>query len=243
MIVTALHQIEVTSRCDLRCVYCPNPKLARPKVDMTVEHFERAISHAARFYHAETQVELNLAGIGESTLHPLFPQFIILARDLMPAIRITFATNGLTLSSLHPIIQAQKVITEQQRHAGRIMDALLYAKRGGQVAVYVSLHRPERAGLAVEVLRDAGVLVGVSGDPSLEADDWAGQVKWKRSFQQRRICDWLKTKRVICLADGRISTCCLDASGVGVIGHVNDDPESWNPKPFSLCKTCQYVVP
>jgi hypothetical protein len=221
-------------------VYCPNPTLARPKVDMTPEHFERAIRHANRFYRNETQFELNLAGIGESTLHPLFPELIGMVREFMPAIRIVFATNGINLSSIR--VQRDKV-TAQQAHAGRVLDALVKAKKTGEVHVYVSLHRPERAGLAIEVLREAGLLAGVSADPSLEADDWAGQVKWKRSFQQRRVCDWLKEKRVIALADGRISTCCLDASGVGVIGHVSDEPESWNPKPFSLCGTCQYATP
>lgn len=206
---------------------------------MSFEHFEHAVDHARRFYRAETQFELNLAGIGESTLHPQFPEFIAFAREAMPSIRLIFATNGLTFATLHSVSKPNA----EAAHAKAIVDALVSAKKKGPVEVYVSLHRPERAGLAIEVLKEAGVLAGVSADPSLESDDWAGQVKWKRGFSTRRVCDWLQQKRVICLADGRISTCCLDASGVGVIGHVSEDPSAWEPKPFELCKTCQYVVP
>lgn len=212
---------------------------------MTAEHFSMAVQLARRFYLEETQFELNLAGIGESTLHPLFPSFIRLARHELPAAKLVFATNGVDLAELHPVVQARKEgVSARQALMGQVMDALVWAKSLGPVEVFVSLHRPERAGLAVDVLANAGVFGGVSADPSVNADDWAGQVKWKRTHQQRMQCQFLRDGKVMVLADGRVTTCCLDASGVGVIGHVEQPVEQWKPqKPFSLCKTCQYEVP
>jgi hypothetical protein len=40
------------------------------------------------------------------------------------------------------------------------------------------------------------------------------------------------------LADGRISTCCFDGSGIGVFGSVDDKPETLSTKPYKLCESC-----
>lgn len=214
---------------------------------MTEKHFRAAVAHAAKFYKAETQFELNLAGIGESTLHPHFPEFIRLARKAMPAMRLTFATNGVDLSMLHPMHPKNDSFlkSEKEKQMMRIVEALKDAQKTGEVIVFVSMHRPELGGLAHEVLCDAlgEQFIGSSHDPSINADDWAGQVKWKRTYQQKMVCQWLRDGKVMVMADGRVTTCCLDASGVGVIGHVDQDPSEWVSKPFSLCSTCQQVVP
>lgn len=216
---------------------------------MTPEHFAAAVSHAAKFYRDGTQFELNLAGIGESTLHPLFPTFIRLAREAMPAVRLTFATNGVNLSVLHenhPSANKQLLaFAEKDYQMRQVIDALKDAQKTGEVVVFVSMHRPELGGLAHEVLVNAlgKNSIGFSVDPSINADDWAGQVKWKRTYGQKMICQWLRDGKVMVMADGRVTTCCLDASGVGVIGHVDDDPSTWVSKPFSLCSTCQQIVP
>ena len=39
----AIHQIEITSRCNLRCLYCPHSKMKRAKEDMTGEIFRAAM--------------------------------------------------------------------------------------------------------------------------------------------------------------------------------------------------------
>lgn len=215
---------------------------------MTEKHFRAAVTHAAKFYKAETQFELNLAGIGESTLHPLFSEFIKIARQELPAVRITFATNGVNLSvihDLHPKAGLSPHHSEGKERARAIIEALKDAQKTGEVIVFVSMHRPELGGLAHEVLCDAlgEQNIGSSHDPSINADDWAGQVKWKRTYQQKMVCQWLRDGKVMVMADGRVTTCCLDASGVGVIGHVDQDPSEWVSKPFSLCSTCQQVVP
>jgi hypothetical protein len=217
--ITALHQVELTSRCNLRCRYCPSPHLGRSKIDMEEDVFVRALFWAQRFVRNGTQFELNLAGIGESTMHPRFVEWVLLAREqLGPHVNLTLATNGL-------------LVTEEM--AGAIAPA--------KPLIWVSLHRPEKAGPAIEVLKKYGLLSGVSADPALAATDWAGQVNWFVTAPKRK-CPWVTGGRVFAMSDGRISPCCIDADGSGALGTVWDDLTKINTHPYQLCRTCDQDV-
>lgn len=218
--LTALHQIEITSHCNLRCVYCPSPNLKRPKVHMTEDHFDKALVIAKRFYEAGTQRELNLAGIGESTLHPQFVDFVRKAREALgPVAQLIFATNGVGYG-----------------------EELIEAVKPYNPKVYVSLHRPEKAARTMQLWDKHGLLCGVSVDPSLNAMTWAGQVDWIYTQSENFPCMWIRQGIAMAMADGRITQCCYDASGVGVIGHVDDDPNEIRCKPYELCKTCHQQI-
>lgn len=214
--ITSLHQIEITSRCNLRCRYCVHPTMPRAKQDMDEATYTRSLYWAKRFSHAGTQRELNLAGIGESTMHPDFVRWVHLAREAVGEFcQLVLATNGL-------------LVTKE----------MAQAIKAARPMVWVSLHRPEKAGPAVEVLKAAGILSGISADPSIAAMNWAGQVKWHMSAPPRRPCPWVRGGRVMAMSDGRITTCCLDGAAVGVLGHVEDNVAALRTQPYSLCATC-----
>jgi len=220
--VRAIHQIEITSRCNLRCRYCAHPKMPRAKQDMDRATFWAAVNHASDLNRRFGTRELNLAGIGESTMHPEFIEYVHLARSVMGwDVRLVLATNGVSLTE------------EQAKELKR-----------SRVDVWVSLHRPEKAGPAIELLKKYGVLNGVSADPSISAVDWAGQVQWHVSAQ-RSPCPWIPQQWAFVMSDGRVGTCCFDAQGEdGVIGHVSDPIEKWNDvKPYSLCEACHLDLP
>ena len=218
--IRAIHQIEMTSRCNLRCRYCVHPTMPRPKIDMDEATYTRALDLASMCVSLYGQDELNLAGIGESTLHPHFVEWVHRARKAVgPDVKLVITTNGI-------------LITDE------MAQALLPARP----AFFVSLHRPEKAGPAVEILRRHNMLIGVSADPSIAAVDWAGQVKWHVSVQKGEPCKWVKGGWGFVMADGRISACSFDGSGEGVIGHVNDALQDVRTKPYGLCKTCHLDV-
>jgi hypothetical protein len=224
--IVSLHQIEITSRCSLKCVYCPSPAIVagkypdRKAVDMTRAHFERALDWAEFYVRRGTQNELNLAGIGESTIHPEFVDFVRLARErLGRGVKLVFATNG------------------THRDEEMIRAIAVY-----NPSVFVSLHRPEVAGPAIELYRKHGLLKGVSVDPSINANDWAGQTKW-HSSGNRIPCQWLRDGKLMAMADGRLTRCCLDASGIGVLGHLDDEIGSLKTNPYALCKACYQDIP
>ena len=85
-------QIEVTSRCNLKCVMCPVTVLADhwPARDMSWETFERA---AAAFERAKW---VHLQGWGEPLLHRRV--FDMIARAKSAGCRVGFTTNGTRLT-------------------------------------------------------------------------------------------------------------------------------------------------
>jgi hypothetical protein len=176
--IRAIHQIEMTSRCQLRCKYCTHPKMPRPKMDMDDATYRKALDWAKFFQQRRPHPELNLAGIGESTLHPEFVRNVHWAREAVgPYVNLVLATNGLLMT-----------------------DELALAIAPARPMVWVSLHRPERAGPAVEALKHAGIFCGTSSDPSLAAVDWAGQVKWHVSAPKGAPCPWIQNSMVMVMA-------------------------------------------
>jgi len=218
MPINQLHQIEITSRCNLRCRYCVHPKMPRAKEDMDRETFERCLHWVSYFASLGTQSELNIAGIGESTLHPDFLEYASLAAKAIgkhPDGHLILATNGVAF-------------TEEMAEA---LSKL-------RIEVWVSAHRPERAAGAVELCRKYKLSGGVSLDPVLHAMNWAGQVDWHESMPENRLCKWMRTGSVFAMSDGRITACCLDGTGDEPIGHVEEDLATMHTRPYRLCMTC-----
>jgi hypothetical protein len=186
---------------------------------MSDAHYKRALGWAKYFKMRGTQGELNLAGIGESTMHPEFVRNTHLAREVLGEDhRIVLATNGLLMSN-------------------EMAKAIAPAKP----LVWVSMHRPEKAGPAVEALKRVGLLAGVSADPTLSAINWAGQVDWYVTAAPKK-CAWVVSGWAFVMADGRVSKCCLDATGEGVFGHIDDDLTKFETSPYTLCRTCDQDV-
>lgn len=220
--ITRIHQIEITTRCNLRCVYCPSPNLPRAKADMDVATFERALEWVRHYLETPggTQDSLSLTGIGEPTLHPMFLEFCQLARKALPQGFIHLATNGILL-------------TEEV--------AATLALIG--VKVDISLHVPEKARHAVDIAKRYGILHHVNPGAIVSGIDWAGQIKNWRVTAPVTVCQYLEQGWGCVLVDGRITTCCMDADGSGVVGHVMESIEPKYLKPYGLCKACHLKVP
>ena len=67
-------------------------------MDMTMETFERVLYLVEHYEKNGLQHELNLCGIGESTIHPQFTEMITLARERLPNIDLTMAPNGIGMT-------------------------------------------------------------------------------------------------------------------------------------------------
>ncbi len=223
--LTAIHQIEVSTHCNLRCVYCPSRDLHKPQFrgkpaeHMTLEVFGRSLEWCKHFAAQGTQHELSLTGIGETLLHPQWRELAALSRKALPRTYINFSTNGLLLD-----------------------DAACEFLAAHDISVFVSLHRPEKAGPAINAARRWGILDKENASAALSSFDWAGQLDWEVSAPASP-CEWLRQGWGNVLVDGRISTCCLDAAAQGVVGDVADDPaKGAMVKPFSLCGPCHQTI-
>lgn len=221
MKLTRIHQIEITSRCNLACSYCPHPVLKRAKMDMTMETFERALQWVSYFDTVgDNQKELAITGMGEALLHPEFDKMLTLARAIYPGF-IHFSTNGILFD---------------EYYAELCKDLNVY--------VFVSLHRPEVASKAVHLAQEYGVIADVNTSFAHSSLDFAGQVEWPNSAtdQKNLICSYQKEGWGMVLADGTINTCCWEAEGENAIGHVNDNIGSVDMRVMPACEHCSLEI-
>jgi hypothetical protein len=215
-----IHEIEFTSRCQLACRYCPHPKMKRAKADMTEATFQRVLAHLQHLCAAGTQGEVSMTGIGEAILHPQFVEWMHWLREVIGADRrLVLATNGLAITA-----------------------ELAREIKAANCIVYVSTHRPEKAGPALELLRAAGVTCGVNTAFVDDAIDWAGQVPWHVSAQTK-VCEYLARRWCAIRQDGSVNTCCMDAEGLHPIGHVMQPVGSIGTFVTPICAACHLAAP
>jgi len=218
--IREVHELELSSICNLACVYCPHPTLQREKAHIGLDTLERTLLHVEHYCRLGTQGEMSLTGIGEAILHPGFGDALRMCREVLGASRpLVMATNGVDLT-----------------------DDIAGLLHEYDVTTYVSLHRPEVAGPAIERLRKAGVYYGVNHAFVDSAINWAGQVDWAVSAQSH-VCTYLSVGWGVVRQNGRVDACCQDAHDLHPIGSVWDEPGSWMTHAIPLCKSCHFSVP
>ena len=221
MKLTSIHQIEVTSRCNLQCKYCLQSVMTRKREDMNFETFRRSLDLCKMLWRKGAQHEVWLHGLGESLLHPEFMEYCKLARKTLPGCQVKFSTNGLNLTKEH---------CETLAEIG--------------IRLHISIHKPELLGKSPAYAHNTGILEFIGCNPVTEANDWAGQVDWKKHPQETP-CGWLLNGWAIILSNGDIATCCVDGNGNEIIGNINQPFEEImkiEMKPIKLCEKCNLTT-
>lgn len=220
MKLTRIHQIEITTRCNLACKYCPHPKLKREKMDMSLDTFERALEWVEFFDKQGTQKELAITGMGEALLHPSL-------MFMLNMIRSDYDYNGYLHFSTNGILFDKEIAA--------------FCKDYG-IKVYISGHRPEAAPQAIEIALKHDVLAGTNFSFAYSALDSVGTVDWKNTAPDNLVCQYQKQAWGMVLVDGSISTCCWEPEGVNVIGHVNDPIGSVDMRIMPGCSSCSLII-
>ena len=219
MKITTINTIELSSKCDNHCEYCPASEQHKFRETgfMSMDTFARAIDWALKYAREGTQREINLFGIGESTLNLKIVDMVRYARQILPFKQILHLnTNGNTMT---------------KELAYNLKDA-------GITSIDITAHKARSAAKTIRILREANIPGQISLDFITNPNDWAGQVDWLKYEGPPMPCPWLRTGQVSVQSDGVVTICCWDAWQQGKLGLITDDLTAMEVEEFNLCKTC-----
>jgi hypothetical protein len=226
MRITTITTIELSSACNMACLYCVNRLMEktsdRKPAIMSDEVFDRSLFWLKRLVERGSQGEVNLNGNGEPLLDPQIVDRIKQTRRAVgPAVKVQFSSNGV-------------LVTKE------IAEAL---KESGIDEVHLSIHSLYHARRAAHLLMDAGVMMRANFLTLISAHNWAGQLEPEHCIPEGRLpilpCDPLERGRAYIQAEGDVVPCCYDYRNIGRFGSVFDnDLLQRDYGRFSLCDTC-----
>ena len=231
--------LEITNVCNLNCLFCP--KTTREKHTMTLDEFDTLTTRLAgevRFLYFHL--------MGEPFLHPLLPEFIVMARrkGFTPII----TTNGTLLAQRGDLLDAlpHKLQISLHSHEGNgkdnpeqyIDEVMSFAKEAAQCGCIVVLRLWNEGGLN----RMNGPILDMIADR--QPRPWTQRYDgWKLTenlyVESDDMFEWpdlqhdvYKEEEVFCyalrnqigvLADGTVVPCCLDHNGDMPLGNLYDN--------------------
>lgn len=231
--------LEITNVCNLNCVFCP--KTTREKHSMTLDEFDTLTTRLAgevRFLYFHL--------MGEPFLHPLLPEFILMARrkGFTPVI----TTNGTLLAQRGDLLDAlpHKLQISLHSHEGNgkdnpeqyIDEVMAFAKDAAQRGCIVVLRLWNEGGLN----RMNGSILDMIAE--CQPRPWTQRHDgWKLTenlyVESDDMFEWpdlqhdvYKEEEVFCyalrnqigvLADGTVVPCCLDHNGDMPLGNLYDN--------------------
>ena len=249
--------IEPTNYCNLSCSVCPR-ELNRPFGYMKFDLFQKIIDESVI---CGKRLIITINKDGEPLLHPELSQMIKYAKDKKSAYKINFYTNGILLTeeksreliksgldTIHISIDAftketygkiknsQKLEVVEENVKGLVSLKKKLQSKTPLVVVKI-IQTPETHN---EIKPFIHKWKGVADFVEIgEYHNWDGTVNSSNQFNpikpsngiNRYPCTFLWYNPVI-LWDGRVTTCCVDYQGKGVIGDINKEPLSkiWQGK-------------
>lgn len=190
-------QIETTSFCNRRCVFCPNSVIPKsPDMLMEWKTIHRVVAELQRLRY---QGRVHLYGNGEPLADPRFPEILQFVRTCLPENYLFISTNG--------------DLAAGDRTLSRLLEL-------GLNEIHVSHYDESNRHLMDREL--PGVHHFGLGTLGLEFYNRAGHVK-VGSVMDHRNCWWAYGKAYINFK-GDWCLCCSDWQGEVVWGNVNEQP-------------------
>lgn len=227
--MNSIYNVEITSKCQNSCEYCPHKELVRGKRDqhMGYKVWRKCIYWLERL----NQETVCLNGFGEPLLHPSLFEFIRELNEI--GISPYFSTNG-------------ELFTEE------------IAKRLGEIGVdYISIspHSKRVNETIDDIIKSAQVSPGLSpyylfSDkypiPISISDGfrrlphtWAGQTGEILNPRFGWPCEFIPGEKCTILSDGTVAQCCIDAEPSISLGNIMDvNLETLKSKKMPMCDKC-----
>ncbi len=274
--------IEPTNYCNLSCSMCPR-ELNRPFGYMDIKLFRKIIDESV-FYGKRLIITINKDG--EPLLHPELPKMIQYAKEKKAAYKINFYTNGILLTetkslelmksgldTIHISIDAftketyKKIKNSQmlevvEENVKRLVVLKKRLRSKLPLVVVKILYSPDTQSEIKPFMnkwKDIADFIEIG-----EFHTWDGTLNGSSPFNpnnspngiNRYPCTFLWYNPVI-LWDGRVTTCCVDYQGKGIIGDIKENTlaEIWQGSALQkmrrahleglyntipLCSKCQF---
>src|SRR3989339_1946895 len=239
--------IEPTNYCNLSCSMCPR-ELNRPFGYMNISLFQKIIDESI-LYGKRLIITVNKDG--EPLLHPELPKMVKYAKDKKAAHKINFYTNGILLSetkslelinsgldTIHISIDAfskgtyKKIKNIQklevvEENVKRLVELKKKLRSKTPLVIVKIIHTTDTQN---EIKPFVNKWKGIANFIEIgEYHTWDGTLDSSNQFNldnlskgiNRYPCTFLWYNPVI-LWDGRVTTCCVDYQGKGVIGDIKE---------------------
>lgn len=131
--------IELTNRCNLKCIMCPRPKMGNLKVrEMDFDLFKKIVDDIVKF--GDKRTHFTPVGLGEPLMYPEFTEAIEYIKIKCPSALINIDTNGTLLDE-----EKAKMLCKLLGRG----DRLLISLNGGDRDVYEWLMGKDKFDLVV----------------------------------------------------------------------------------------------
>jgi len=233
MTLRTINNIEVSAICNNACRYCPASEVHkhRPVGLMTMDTFEHVLEWIRYFVRQGTQGQVNMYGVGESTLNPLLPDMIRAVRDIVPyRHQVHLNTNA------NWVDKTTTYVTEKE------IEYALSLKNAGITQIDITAHNHFNTAKAWRIFGIVEIPSKISFDVITRPNNWGGQVDWFEPIYDAGFCPWIYKGQSNIMWDGGINQCCLDAFGNHIMGTVYDEPHDIEAVPYELCKSCHHKL-
>lgn len=220
--VIGIYNIELTNYCNLKCSYCPQPKMGRAKGHMSEQILALCIEH---YLKRRIGSALIVNNFGEPLLHPELESRL---RQISAAgIDIEVNTNGVLLEKKLPIL-----LTIPSR-IDLALSVHQWVAQGPQAYFEALRVWQERvAGTNVSIRQASN-----ASEKMFFFHAWSkGPVQ---DWDPNIYCEFLWDNRCTVLWNGDFASCCIDCEGESVFGNIAA-PVGARSRPWRGCSTCDY---
>ena len=218
----AIHNIELTNYCNLKCSYCPHHRMVRPKGHMSADILAKCLEHYVR---RPGLPRLVIHHFGEPLLHPELEAR--LTQIAQAGVDIQMSSNGLLLQKKLPILFAIPcrifITLSVHQWADQGPEAYFKALTDWQAQV---------AGSNLTVTQAFNV-----SQTQFHFHAWTGgrETEWDYASH----CDFLRDNMGSVLWNGDMVSCCLDCDGESVFANIADiTAANASTRPWRGCRGC-----
>lgn len=236
-----IFQIELTSRCNATCSYCPHGNMSRKKIDMTDEMFEKALELIDRDNLWETfgNYHIELHSFGEPLLlgDRLFYFLNRMKEEKLPW---SLSTNGILFGKNEEF--EKKLLSYNgiiEISVENVNSKITLEDKYERINNFLQLHKQLNSGTLVYLISYGNVdykRFDVNYGPKIRKSQYELHT-WSEDDKPHSHCTFLQEDFFIIQSDGSIVGCCMDAEGENKFGTVFN-PTFEKNKRWRKCDTC-----